>query len=84
MAPHVNTVYVMALMTSINFRVDAICLRAQVQLMRRVVLSQEAVACSDAGFLAGVLLCVLTSRIRVPEESALLYDSEPPDLFKAR
>jgi hypothetical protein len=35
----------------------------QIQLMRSVVLSQEAVACSDACFLVGVRLCVLTSRI---------------------
>jgi len=36
----------------------------QVQLMRSVVLSPEAVERIDAGFLGGVRLCVLTSRIR--------------------
>jgi hypothetical protein len=47
----------------------------QVQLMRSVVLSPEAVERIDAGFLGGVLTCVLTSRIGL--NSAVTDHVEP-------
>jgi hypothetical protein len=47
----------------------------QVQLMRSVVLSPEAVERIDAGFLGGVRPCVLTSRIGL--NSAVTDDIDP-------
>jgi hypothetical protein len=84
----VNTVYVLALVTSINCGADVICHRAvepdPTGQHAQTYPAEEACIAARDRFLAQRDPTHQLDLKCVPEESALRYDSERSDLFEAR